>query len=106
MRVAQIGEAGQRRIAAARVDVRLEGLAALVAARYLAGAGVDRVRVSTPDLAREVRAVDASISVEVDEHLAPDGIDEPGADDPQARAALRGARVALRSLVHALEAKE
>jgi hypothetical protein len=103
-RLAEIGPAGQARIARARVDVGLDGLAGEIAARYLAGAGVGGVRVRTGAAAEGARAVDAGVAVEVDAGLAPSP--EPaaaaGLRDPAARELLRGAMLALEALRGAL----
>ena len=64
MRLAEVGPEGQARIARAVVDVPGTGLAAEVAARYLAGAGVACVRVQDPSAAAAARALDASVRVE------------------------------------------
>jgi hypothetical protein len=103
-RLAEIGPAGQARIARARVDVGLEGVAAEVAARYLAGAGVGGLRVPTEGVAAAARAVDASVPVEVASTVA--AAAEPEAlgalRDPCARALGHGALVALAALRGAL----
>ena len=65
IRLAGVGAEGQARIARAVVDVPGRGLAAEVAARYLAGAGVCCVRVHDAAVAMAARAVDASVRVEV-----------------------------------------
>jgi len=64
VRLADVGPEGQARIARAVVDVPGTGLAAEVAARYLAGAGVGGVRVQDPAAGAAARAVDASVRVE------------------------------------------
>src|SRR5579863_1118142 len=68
-RLAGVGSDGQARIASAQVDVPLEGLAAEVAARYLAGAGVARLRVRSRAVGEAARAVDGRVQVEVDVDL-------------------------------------
>jgi hypothetical protein len=103
-KLAEIGPAGQARIARARVDVGLDGVAAEVAARYLAGAGVGGLRVPSEDAAASARAVDASVPVEVSAAIAV--ACEPAAlavlRDPSARALGLGALVALEALRSAL----
>jgi hypothetical protein len=71
VRLVEVGSAGQALLAGAGVDVRLAGPAAEVAARYLAGAGVGRLRVADPALAGSARAVDPKVRVEVDGAFAP-----------------------------------
>jgi len=101
-RLAGVGAEGQARIARASVDVRLGGFAADVAARYLAGAGVARVRVRADELAAGARAIDAGVAVEVAPSLAiaEDAVD---LEDPSARDLARGALAALRAIRAALE---
>jgi hypothetical protein len=73
VRLAEVGEAGQARLAAATVDVPLEGAAGEIAARYLAGAGIGHLRVTDPRLVQAARAVDPSAVVETVPALAPLG---------------------------------
>ena len=105
-RLPEIGAAGQARLAQAGIDVPLTGFAADVAVRYLAGAGVGRLRVADASLAEAGRAVDPAVAVEVDP-----GVERPGhsaADaDPllrhaAARDLARGAAWALGALRAAL----
>jgi len=77
-----VGEAGQARIARARVVVHSKGLAAEVAARYLAGAGVAEVRMGCGE------APGASVTLPL--------------DDPSARAVAQGAMEALEAIKAAL----
>ena len=123
-RLAEVGPEGQGRIAAATVEVRAGAFAAEVATRYLAGAGVGRLRVHDGALAAAAAAIDPAVSVEVEEphaSLAVEGLrasstaDGPrtsstvevelsaGFHDPSAREAMRGAREALRALRAILE---
>jgi len=83
-RLAEIGRTGQARIASARVELRLNGLAAQVAAKYLAGAGVESVQVK-PCVSDDDQGVDAL-----------------GMRDPVARDLARGAQAALRAIHEAL----
>lgn len=103
-----VGAAGQARIARTRVDVGLDGLAADVAARYLAGAGVERVRVRTAALGDGARAIDAAVQVEVAAQVDPSPESDASLDlrDPVAREAARGALLALRVLREALAVPE
>jgi hypothetical protein len=100
-RLAEVGSAGQRRIGEATVAVHADGLAAEVATRYLAGAGVGRLRVRDRALAATAIAIDPAVRVEVDETATiATSEEEPSAGfcDPSAREAARGAREALRAL--------
>jgi hypothetical protein len=104
-RLAEVGSAGQARIASATVDVAVEGLAAEVATRYLAGAGVGCVRVRQADgagLAAIASSIDPAVRVEVVEFRR--ASDEDGLElrDPGAREVALGARLALRALRRAL----
>jgi sulfur-carrier protein adenylyltransferase/sulfurtransferase len=100
-RLAEVGSAGQARIGAATVDVRIEGLAAEIATRYLAGAGVGRLRVRDRALADVATSIDPGVRVEVGApRVAAAARDDatPDLRDPLAREAARGAREALRVL--------
>ncbi|HEY6460042.1 MAG TPA: hypothetical protein VIY73_07815 [Polyangiaceae bacterium] len=103
-RLAGIGAEGQGRIGRASVDVRLEGLAGEVAARYLAGAGVGALKVRSEAVAAGARAVDARVAVEVYPGLAA-GESSGGTalDDAGAADVFAGALAALRALKRALE---
>jgi len=97
-RLAGVGAEGQARIARASVDVGLDGFAAEVAARYLAGAGVGCVRVRTGEAARVARATDERVRVEVEPGL---GDAQGGAlalRDPAALELARGSLCALRAI--------
>ena len=63
--VAEIGEAGQRRLAAASARVGDPGLPGDVEARYLACAGFASMQVATASQARVVRRACAGARVEV-----------------------------------------
>lgn len=103
VRLAEVGADGQGRIARAAVDVHGRGLAAQVAARYLTGAGVSRLRVADEATAEAARSVDSSVQVDVDASLAPGRADEPAElRDPTARALGAGALDALRAIQLAL----
>ncbi len=97
-KLVEIGAAGQSRIARAVVRVGLDGFAADVAVRYLAGAGVGSIQVRDGALPVGALTIDPSVPVEVDPSLA---VDETGSFDlrePVVRDFCRGARVALRAL--------
>ena len=106
VRLVDVGAAGQERIAASTVEVRSDGLAGEVAARYLAGAGVGGLRVRDHALAAVASSIDPSVRVAIeDTRRAPPPVDEPsvGFRDPSAREVARGAREALRTLRGILE---
>ena len=112
IRLAEVGTRGQARLAAAIVAVPLSSAAARVAVRYLAGAGVGLLRVSSALLVDEARAVDPSVRAEVtvtsaEGWLAPA---DPFADlDPAAGDVARGAAfalAALRRVLHVANAPE
>jgi hypothetical protein len=105
-RLAEIGPAGQERIGRAAVVVAGEGLAADVAVRYLAGAGVARLCVRDPALAARARAIAPGVTVEVDPLLPPAAdvdVAAFGLRDPAAREVARGAIAALRAIRAAIE---
>ncbi|HEX3769709.1 MAG TPA: hypothetical protein VHV30_02535 [Polyangiaceae bacterium] len=99
-RLAEVGVEGQARIAGATLTVASRGLAAEVATRYLAGAGVGCLRVDDARLEEIAAAVDPSVSVEMADGVLPaaPASDLAGLVDPGARAVAEGAREALRSL--------
>jgi hypothetical protein len=102
-RLAEVGADGQGCIARAVVDVSGCGLAAEVTARYLAGAGVSRLRVADDAIAAAARSIDASVQVEVDVSLAAGRAHQPAElRDPTARALGAGALAALRAIQEAL----
>jgi hypothetical protein len=107
-RLAGVGEPGQARIARVRADVGLDGLAADVAARYLAGAGVACVRVRAAALGEGARAIDGRVHLEVAPALAESAEAQDGVDvhDPVAREVARGALLALGVLRAALASRE
>jgi hypothetical protein len=63
--LAEVGEAGQRRITESAWAVRARGLAGLVEARYVAGAGFGRIVAPDDEVARAAKDVDATLVVEV-----------------------------------------
>ncbi len=104
-KLAEVGAAGQARIARARVDVAVPGLAGEVAVRYLAGAGIGQLRVCTEPLAAIARAVDSTVAVEVTAIVdrEKDGIvAQMALRDPAAQALAEGAHLALSALREAL----
>jgi sulfur-carrier protein adenylyltransferase/sulfurtransferase len=99
MRLAGVGPDGQAMIKRARIDVPLNGLAAEVAVRYLAGAGVGLLRVRDPHLVEIAKAIDPSTVVEVDARI--EATDPPaafGLVDPVSQEVALGAHVALTGL--------
>jgi hypothetical protein len=102
-RLGDVGPAGQARIAAATVTVTGDGFAAEVATRYLAGAGVGRLRVRDGALARVAVAIDPAVRVEIAAVDAGSPSDGSDFRDAVAREAARGARDALRALRRVLE---
>jgi hypothetical protein len=101
-RLAEVGARGQERLAGARVEVRVEGLAAHVAVRYLAGAGVGELRVRDESLAAAARAVDPVVGVGVDVGLPVEPGEAFDLSDPAARAVAAGAMMALDAMKSAL----
>jgi len=103
-KLAEVGAAGQSRIARTFVDVRLEGAAADVAARYLAGAGVAGLRVRSNAIAEGARAIAPLLVIDVDPTLAAQS-EGPTFDlrDPACRELARGACAALLALRAAIE---
>jgi hypothetical protein len=97
-RLAGVGGDGQARIGRTTVDVGLVDFAADVAARYLAGAGVQGLRVRSEELARGARGIDGHVRVEVDPRLALAPAEALEVDDPSALELARGALFALRAL--------
>ncbi len=95
-RLAEVGAEGQERIGRAEVVMPLRGLAGVVAVRYLGGAGLGRLRVSSDALAEEALSVEPATRVEVDAALdevtrsSPFGLRDRAADD-----VARGAHAAL-----------
>jgi len=104
MRLAEVGAGGQARIASARAQVPGNGPAALVAARYLAGAGVGGIVVRSDALAAAAARVDGTLHVQVDPLLPAESADDAfDLRDPAARALASGARSALTTVRGILE---
>ena len=106
IRLAEVGKTGQARIAAAAVSVPLSSAEARVAVRYLAGAGVGLLRVSSALLVDEARAVDPSVRCQVAATCG-EGLHTSNdlfADlDPAAGDVARGAAFALAEIRRALD---
>jgi len=103
IRLREVGPSGQLQIGRASVDVPLSGIAAEVAVRYLAGAGVGVVRVRDRQLAELAGAIDPAVEVEVDARLEASDVSTTfGLQDPASRDVALGAFVALRALRCAL----
>ncbi len=101
-----MGPEGQARIAASPRKVRGNGLAAIVEARYLAGAGVEAIEVEDEGVAAAAREVDATVKVRVQGACGDldDDLDPPWARPlaPPARDVALGAHRALRVLRRAV----
>jgi|SRR5580658_4447879 hypothetical protein len=69
IRLAGVGEIGQRRIASARLALLADGFAGDVATRYLTGAGVGHLSLKSSLLAGSARAVDPTVHISVDPSL-------------------------------------
>jgi hypothetical protein len=65
VRLAEVGQEGQTWVARATVELYLDGVAGEIAARYLAGAGVGKLRVREGRAAEAAVRVDPSVVVEV-----------------------------------------
>jgi hypothetical protein len=104
-RLADVGRRGQERIARVVASVPGTGLAAMIAARYLAGAGVAVLRVKDAATASAGRAVDRGVRVEIDPGLPafiPEAEGLEVLDDPATRRVAAGSLVALGMLRAAL----
>lgn len=95
-KLVEVGEAGHGRIAASHPRITDGGFAGVVAARYLAGAGVARLTVASEAQREAALEVSASVEVSIAEAGEPIG----GYDDltPAARDVARGAAFALEQL--------
>jgi hypothetical protein len=102
MRLAEVGEHGQVRIGSATAEVRLGGEAGEVAARYLAGAGIGRLRVIDPRVGEAAKAVDPDAQVEVVPELKGGTSDDLGLC-PEAADLARGSLAALDVLLGLLQ---
>jgi hypothetical protein len=103
MRLAEVGASGQNAIESASMDLPLVGFPGDVAARYLAGAGVGRLRVRDESLAAAALSVDSRIRVEVVPSLEVEN--DISAFDLRERRAIElaaGSLVALRGIRRAL----
>jgi len=82
-RLAEVGEVGQRKIAAISSGVRGSGVAAKVEARYLAGAGVGRIVVEDAAVGSSAREVNALVNSRLPSDRDPDlDLDLDGDPDP------------------------
>ncbi len=96
IRLAEVGVAGQERLSSAEGRLTTTGAAALVEARYLAGAGFAAIHTSDERAAREARAVDPAVRVVVDAGAGAAEAKLPfEVADPSARAVALGAHAAL-----------
>ncbi len=102
-RLVEVGPSGQTRLEGTQVDVALAGLAAHVAVRYLAGAGVGHLRVREAALDEAARAVDPAVEVAVDPSLPAQEGEAFDLRDPAAREVAAGAVAALRAVRAALD---
>jgi hypothetical protein len=103
VRLAEVGPEGQARIESARVSVGLDGFAAEVAARYLAGAGVSNLCVRDAAASHAAHAIHPGVEVTVDAVLPRDSRALSfDLRDPACREICRGAHAALRALRAAL----
>ena len=91
IRLAEVGESGQARLAAGEVHVRSRGLAGAIAARYLEGAGVAALCVA--DTYLEGAGVAALCVADTESARVAPGVG--GIADPAARAVAEGAHEAL-----------
>ena len=100
--VAEIGDAGQARLAQASATVTDRGLAGEVQARYLAGAGFGALRVATERQAELALQVDpqAHVVVAAGAAMAPSNAHERS--DSAAQAVLDGSMRALSQIREAL----
>lgn len=64
VRLAEVGEEGQVRLARATVTVRGLAASGAIEARYLAGAGIGALRVREIAHAEAARAIDAAVRIE------------------------------------------
>ena len=81
-RLAEVGTSGQLRLQSATASCSLEGLAGEVCARYLAGAGVGRVKVSSELLAASARRLNSAVEVDVGEGSNSPSVAFPSAESP------------------------
>ena len=103
MRLPMIGREGQRVLGELHARVGASGDEGIVAARYLAGAGVGRLTVVDAEVAASAHRLDAGVTTTIEPGIA---AAPPMAElddmDPAARSVARGARTAVRILVGAL----
>jgi hypothetical protein len=99
-RLAEVGDAGQARLAAGHALVVAPGLTGIVQARYLAGAGVGALSVLHEEAARAAAEVDASVRIVtgVKPRVAHGPVPDFGIHDPAARDVATGAWLALSTI--------
>ena len=102
-RLDEIGEAGQARIEAASAVVRGDGLASILTARYLAGAGVRTIACASDGAANAARSVDSTVHIAI--AFPSDDAEAPDFElrDESAREVARGAWRALDVVRRAIE---
>ncbi len=111
VRLAEVGEEGQVRLARATVTVRGLAASGAIEARYLAGAGIGALRVREIAHAEAARAIDAAVRIE---DAAAVGAPDPCASspiealglDPAAYDVARGAWCALDAMRQVLGGAE
>ena len=99
VRLADVGEEGQARLEATTGFVETDGLAGVVEARYLAGAGGGKISTGYEAIGDVARAVDATIQI-VAARRAPLGHGEPPAFGVKDPVAMEVALGAWRALAH------
>ncbi len=105
VRLAEIGDAGQERIAATTAIVDADGLAGAIEARYLAAAGVGKIATLHGDVADAARAVNAGVQMITGVRVRLGHGDPPpfGVRDEAARDVALGAWRALAHLRRAIK---
>lgn len=102
MRLPIVGKSGQRAIAEASLVVPAAGVEGEIMARYLAGAGVTKLRTADDAAAVAARAIDAKVEASAGAPIATEPMTDLDDLDPAARDVARGARAAVRALVGVL----
>ena len=103
VRLVEVGEVGQERLARATAVLRSDGDAGVVAARYAAAAGFGTVSVRSEEAVEAAHALDRRVRVALDR--SPSVWEPPGwlgVRDPAARAVAAGAHEALTAVRTAL----
>jgi hypothetical protein len=99
VRLSDVGEEGQARLAATTAVIEDDGLPAAVEARYLAAAGVGRIATASEAIADAARAADGTIQIVNDARVRL-GPGAPPAFGIRDEAALGVALGAWRALAH------